>query len=192
LSQRAASSSSERPDLDWSQVKETINMLTLAVSQVECTMSDGEKSITELTESFTFIANQLKEVIDESPAKEGNEDTSELQSMKLSAADIHKQIMNAIIAFQFYDRLTQRLDHVKRDLGWLSELVSDPQQLFNPSCWSKLQHDIMSNYTMEEERIMFQHIMDGATVEEALAIYQHHFTEKADEDDGSGDEIELF
>ncbi len=106
-------------------------MLTLAMSQVECTMTDGEKSVTEL------------------------------ESIKISAAEMHQQIMSAIIAFQFYDRLTQRLDHVKRELGWLSSLVSDPQQLYNPLAWSKLQEHIMSNYTMEEERIMFQHIMNG-------------------------------
>jgi hypothetical protein len=189
LSNNPVVSTAKKPDLDWSQVRETINMLTLAVSQVECTMTDGEKSVTELTQSFTFIANQLKEVI-ESPEKD--QGSTDLETLKLSASDIHQQIMNAIVAFQFYDRLTQRLDHVKRDLSWLSNLVSDPQQLYNPLAWSKLQEDIMSNYTMEDERIMFQHIMNGATVEEALDIYQHHFSNKKDDSDNTSDEIELF
>jgi hypothetical protein len=30
----------------------------------------------------------------------------------------------------------------------------------------------------EEERIMFKHIMNGASVDEALKIYQHHFDAK--------------
>ena len=189
MSNNPTSSTAKNPDLDWSQVKETINMLTLAVSQVECTMTDGEKSITELTQSFTYIASQLKEVIDAHSNK--NKD-SNLESIKLSTEEIHQQIMGAIVAFQFYDRLSQRLDHVKRDLSWLSNLVSDPQQLYNPLAWSKLQEDIMSNYTMEEERIMFQHIMKGASVEEALEIYQHHFITKKEEGDITNDEIELF
>jgi formylmethanofuran dehydrogenase subunit E-like metal-binding protein len=192
LSNNPAVSTAKKPDLDWSQVRETINMLTLAVSQVECTMTDGEKSVTELTQSFTFIANQLKEVIDSHQGEENSKSDINIESLKLSASDIHQQIMSAIVAFQFYDRLTQRLDHVKRDLSWLSNLVSDPQQLYNPLAWSKLQEDIMSNYTMEEERIMFQHIMSGATVEEALEIYQHHFSNKKDESDDTSDEIELF
>jgi len=194
LSNNISSSTAKKPDLDWSQVRETINMLTLAVSQVECTMTDGEKSITELTQSFTYIASQLKDVInnhDNTPPTE-EQDPTKLKSMKLSAVDIHQQIMNAIVAFQFYDRLSQRLDHVKRDLGWLSELVSDSSQLYNPSAWSKLQEDIMSNYSMEEERIMFQHIMNGASVEEALEIYQHHFINKKDDTDDTTDEVELF
>lgn len=180
-------SSADKPDLDWSQVRETINMLTLAVSQIECTMTDGEKSVAELTQSFTYIASQLQNLIEQNDLKDNKE-----KEENISASEIHQQVMNAIIAFQFYDRLTQRIDHVKRDLTWLSELVSDPQQLYNPEAWSKLQKDISSNYTMEEERIMFEHIMKGASVEEALAVYQHHFSNKKDPDDDTGDEIDLF
>jgi len=191
-----APSTAKHPDLDWSQVRETINMLTLAVSQVECTMLDGEKSINELTGSFTFIASQLRELLDYHTNAELIEDkspdTKALEKFKLGTEEIHKQVMSAIVAFQFYDRLSQRLDHVKRDLSWLSRLVSDPAQLYNPSAWSKLQEDIMSNYTMEEERIMFQHIMKGATVEEALEIYHHHFSTRKEEGDNTNDEIELF
>lgn len=192
MSERANLSTAQNPDLDWSQVRETINMLTLAVSQVECTMTDGEKSVTELTSSFTYIATQLQSIVENASPSENNKTDSELESVKSSAADIHQHVVNAIVAFQFYDRLSQRLDHVKRDLGWLSELVSDPQQLYNPNAWKKLQQDIMSNYSMDEERIMFQHIMDGASVDEALDIYHHHFSAGKDEGDTTNDEIELF
>ena len=186
------SSTPIKPDSDWSQVRETINMLTLAVSQVECTMTDGEKSIDELTQSFTYIANQLKGVIN-SYDEDIDTQPASLKSLKLSATDIHQQIMNAIVAFQFYDRLSQRLDHVKRNLSWLSDLFSNPQQLHDPSAWTKLQTDIMSNYSMEDERIMFQHIMEGASVEEALDIYRHHFeSNKTSNNDSTNDEIELF
>lgn len=194
---RASSSSSSNPDLDWSQVRETINMLTLAVSQIECTMTDGEKSVAELTQSFTYIASKLQEIVEQSSdtdLKSGNqkENAEGEQSLSISAQDIHQRVVNAIISFQFYDRLSQRLDHVKRDLSWLSSLVSNPQELYNPNAWHKLQEDIMSNYTMEEERLMFQHIMNGASVEEALEVYHHHFNKEKDADDQSGDEIDLF
>ncbi|MFT5719428.1 MAG: hypothetical protein ACJAWS_001755 [Oleiphilaceae bacterium] len=189
MSSSPKTSTANKPDLDWSQVRETINMLTLAVSQVECTMTDGEKSIAELTHSFTFIANQLQNIVDTKSKKTAEE---QLNTIKENAADIHQKVVTATIAFQFYDRLTQRLDHVKRDLSWLSSLVSSPDQLYNPEAWQKLQTDIMSNYTMEEERLMFEHIMNGASVESALEIYNHHFNRVKDDDDQTNDEIELF
>ena len=189
LSSSPTSSTADKPDLDWSQVRETINMLTLAVSQVECTMTDGEKSITELTQSFTYIANQLQSIVN---TKSSESAETQLHTIKENAADIHQKVVTATIAFQFYDRLTQRLDHVKRDLSWLSDLVSNPNQLYNPEAWKKLQTDIMSNYTMEEERLMFEHIMNGASVESALEIYHHHFNSKKDDNDETTDEVELF
>lgn len=181
-------SSASKPDLDWSQVRETINMLTLAVSQIECTMTDGEKSVSELTQSFTYIAGKLQEMVEANKAS----DDASTQEQQITAQDVHQRVVNAIISFQFYDRLSQRLDHVKRDLSWLSELVSSPEMLYNPMAWQKLQEDIMSNYTMEEERLMFQHIMNGASVQEALEIYRHHFEKETEDDDSSSDEIDLF
>ena len=197
MQSNAGSSTAAKPDLDWSQVRETINMLTLAVSQIECSMTDGEKSVSELSQSFTFIASELQRFIEEQHDKQTTDkaaaglDNKEL-GKKTNAKDIHTQVVNAIISFQFYDRLTQRLNHVKRDLNELSELVSNPNELYNPNAWKKLQSDIISNYTMEEERIMFQHIMNGATVEEALEVYHHHFKANLDKDDESGDQVDLF
>ena len=57
-------SSSQRPDLDWSQVRETINMLTLAVAQMEASINDGDQSVGDLSNPFTFIANNIALLID--------------------------------------------------------------------------------------------------------------------------------
>lgn len=181
-------STAHKPDLDWSQVRETITMLTLAVAQIESTMSEGDRSVAEVTQAFTVIASQLNQLVHENAADTASTD----KPGHMSAAEIHRQVVNAIVNFQFYDRLSQRLNHVKRDLNWLSELVSSPEQLYNPSAWKKLQDDIASNYSMEEERIMFQHIMQGASVEQALEIYRHHFSSARDNDTRNTDEVELF
>lgn len=195
-------SSANRPDLDWSQVRETINMITLAVAQIEGSMKDGEKSVAELTESFTYIASKLGNLANSGKTlqntatqdqQEQQEQQETIDNIRDESQDIHNKVSNAIVAFQFYDRLSQRLDHVKRDLMSLSNVINSPEQLYNPLAWNKLQQDIASNYTMEAERIMFEHIMKGATIEQALDIYKHHFSENNElNDDNSGDEIELF
>ncbi len=182
--------SSKTFDLNARQLRETIDMLTLTVSQVERTMTLGENSVTALSQSFIDIANQLKQLTVEKNNEFNEINNLDTQNQKID--DIHKQVMTTITAFQFYDRISLRLDHLKSDLSWLSNIVSDPNQISNPSSWSKLQEDIMSNYTMEEERIMFQHILKGSSVEEALEIYSHHFKSAIDESDSNSDEIALF
>ena len=157
-------------------------------------MKDGEKAVSALSESFTYIATQLQSLIDKGDSLGNDNQTTTnsktISEIKENTVDIHTKVNNAIIAFQFYDRLTQRLEHAKRDLSWLGKVISDPVQLYNPSSWKKLQDDIASNYSMEEERIMFEQIMSGSSVEEALETYRHHFA-KDDESD-NGDDIELF
>ena len=185
------SSNANRPDLDWSQVKETINMLTLAVAQIESSMKESETAVANLTETFTSVATKIHNLANTSQALEDSapdKQQNTLQLIKSNSTNINAEISNAIIAFQFYDRLSQRLDHVKRNLLSLSDVINTPEQLYNPLAWKKLQSDISSNHTVEAERIMFEHIMNGASIDQALEVYKHHF-DKGSEDD---DDIELF
>ncbi|MBL3617979.1 MAG: hypothetical protein JMN26_09620, partial [gamma proteobacterium endosymbiont of Lamellibrachia anaximandri] len=50
-----APSTAKQPDLDWSQVRETMRMLNLAVAQIDMAMREGEESIQTLSESFTSM-----------------------------------------------------------------------------------------------------------------------------------------
>lgn len=189
-------SNANNPDLDWSQVRETINMITLAVAQIESSMKEGEESVSDLTEAFTYVASKLSNLAQSGKDLQDTDKSKQqdiINNIRDESEDIHTQVSSAIVAFQFYDRLSQRLEHVKRDLMWLSNVISTPEQLYNPTAWNKLQQDIASNYTMEAERIMFEHIMKGATIEQALEIYKHHFDTSSDmKDDTTGDDIELF
>jgi hypothetical protein len=83
----------------------------------------------------------------------------------------------------------QRLDHVCHSLSGLSELVGDNARLYNPAEWSALQEAIRSKYTMAEERAMFDAVMAGATVQDALQTYM---ASRMQEVEDSGGEIELF
>jgi hypothetical protein len=106
-----------------------------------------------------------------------------------NARQVAQKVHQAIIAFQFYDKLVQRLDHVCHSLSGLSGLVSDTSRLYNPAEWSALQELIRSKYTMAEERGMFDAVMAGATVEEAL---KHYMATRMQQVEDSGGEIELF
>ena len=189
------SSTADRPDLDWSQIRETISMLTLAVAQIETTLTDGTQSVGELTDSFTQIASDADEITNLTSNLNSNEGLIEYKDKVLTAAmSISEKLHQAVIAFQFYDRISQRLDHVSTSLDKLGHVISNPASLYSPSSWLTLQDDIKSSYTMEAERLMFEHIMQGNTVEEALQIYQHHFSldnESKDTEEDDND-VELF
>jgi hypothetical protein len=91
----------------------------------------------------------------------------------------------AIIAFQFYDRLVQRMDHVCHSLSQLGGLVDDRSRLYNPDAWVDLQSAIRSKYTTPEEHAMFQAVLNGVPVEQAVEQFMA-------EKQSQGSDIELF
>lgn len=189
-----ATSSAKTSEQDWSHVKETITMLYLAVCQIKSSLTDGDHSLNHLTDSFTALANHTREVDKQiQTIDQAAEIATVRQSLTDTASDMQLKIAEAVTAFQFYDRISQRLDHVANGLESMSSLLADPRKLNNPKAWQRIQREVKSSYTMESERLMFEHILRGASVQEALQIYRHHFENEVTLDTNADeDEIELF
>ncbi|TRW89944.1 hypothetical protein [Candidatus Methylobacter oryzae] len=175
-------SNSYNPDLDWTQVRETSRMLILSAIQVEDMLAESDISVNTLTESFTSIVEHMQAINNYLLAL----DSCEIREEALACcAETTDKIQASIIAFQFYDRMQQCLQHVTSNLKGLSELVQDPNRLYSPAEWREFQHEIRSRYTMESEKLMFDAIVRGKSVHEALAIKNAHQEEQSDN-------IELF
>ncbi|HHH48800.1 MAG TPA: hypothetical protein ENK51_07935 [Gammaproteobacteria bacterium] len=180
--QRFQPSPAARPDLDWSQVRETVMMLNVAVAQISNAMQDGDESVKTLTESFTAMMDNIAAIqstLETLPAESRQRDDISRRCDAISG-----QMQTVIVAFQFYDKLNQRLGHLTDSLASLGGLVASPEQLYNPQAWKALQADIKSRYTLEADKAMFDAILNGASIEEAL-----HLGRKRDE---SEEDIELF
>jgi len=181
------SSSAERPDLDWSQVKETVLMLKLAAAQVEFSLGEGSNSVNTLTDSFTSMAGSIKaiELSASDMFEKYNVEQADQEVVITNCDQVTGKMQQAIIAFQFYDKLVQRLDHVVNSLTTLGDLVSDPARLYSPVEWRALQEAIRSRYTMANERELFDAILSGESIEQVIER-MHEVATQADDD------IELF
>jgi hypothetical protein len=67
----------------------------------------------------------------------------------------------------------------------LSELVGDQGRLFNPGEWVALQQRIKAKYTTADEVAMFEAVMQGMPVHEAIDKFMAEMKDK-------NDDIELF
>jgi hypothetical protein len=170
-------STSAKPDLNWSQVKETVLMLNVAVSHIERTMRDGDDSINTLVESFTPLVGKTQII---HKAAENLPETDEKSTILGNCRDISAKMNGAIVALQFYDKLSQRLSHISHALGSMAELVHDSKRLFDPYEWHGLQQMIKSKYTNEPDRDMFDAILNGASVEEALKLAENQKSADSD------------
>ncbi len=188
-----AGSTAHNPDLDWSQVRETILMLALAVAQIEMSMRDSDESVEVLSNSFTSMVGQVKMIEKTVASLPNTAETADAKAAMVgSCATVGEMMRAAIVAFQFYDKLTQRLSHVSSSLGTLADLISDTRRLYNPYEWLGMQEKIKSRYTMVEEGLMFDAIMQGKTVRQALALYVQAIQDKKRQTASGGEDIELF
>jgi len=180
-------SSAHNPDLDWSQVRETVLMLELAAGQIEAAMRDGDNSVETLTDAFTSLAGYVHGLASELDTLPEEGETARIKhGLKAQAGQVSAMVGQSIIAFQFYDKLVQRLAHVCHSLSALSGLVVDRNKLYSPHEWVALQEKIRARYTTREEIEMFEAVMDGTPVKDALASYMAGKHDRGDED------IELF
>lgn len=180
---------SKLSDPDWDQVRETIVMLNLAVAQVEYSMTDGDESIDVLTESFTSMSSGIQGISKaiQSFAKFSDIDPVLHKEVTAQCDDLKSEMQSSIMAFQFYDKLVQRLSHVRDSMTHLTDLIGDESKLNSNNAWADLQKGIRQAYTMEEDKKLFDAIMAGEPIAKALKEMVKQKQSVSDDDD-----IELF
>ena len=174
------------PDPDWNRARKTVLMIELSAGQIEAAMKDSNTSVEVLTDVFTTMAGYMRMINDTVAAlpdkgELGDTKTNLLDSTENVSGMVHK----AIIAFQFYDKLVQRLSHVNNSLASLSALLNDKARANNPYEWAALQEKIRSKYTMREEVEMFDAVLGGMPVKDALEKFMTQMKDHSDD-------IELF
>jgi len=174
------------PEQDWSHVHETMLMLELAAGQIDAAMTESASSVDVLTGTFTAMAGSLAAIRAGLAGLPDEGTVGERKAALLAdAREVDGTAQQAIIAFQFYDRLSQRLAHVCASLADLSALVADPARARSRDEWVRLQESIRSKYTSAEERQMFEAVLAGVPVRDVLQRFVNDLKTR-------GDDIEFF
>jgi hypothetical protein len=159
-------------------------MLNLATAQVQYSMTDGDDSIQVLTDSFTAMSEGIHTIgkAVESFGKFSNIDPVLHDEVMQQCSEVSGKMQKSIMAFQFYDKLVQRLNHVRNSLQQLANLVADDESLHSKTAWQKLQTEVRAAYTMEEDRVLFDAILAGTPIDEVLQqMVQLKLTETQDD-----------
>ncbi|WP_228290832.1 MULTISPECIES: hypothetical protein [Shewanella] len=165
---------------NWVHVQETVKLLLLSMAQIELTLTDGDYNVTGLGQQFTDMASHLRQV-NLHLAQQPDTPTDIIRH----GISLETEIDKGVVAFQFYDRLSQRLQHVVTGLALTEELLCDEEQRLRVEAWEKIQQQIKTTYSLECERKMFDLVLQGTPLHEALALYRdEHLYRK--------DDIELF
>ena len=181
--------SGTEPSEDWTPEQQISRMLELCEAQMESALSESDVAVDALIKAFTSVSEStrsLDALLDKLPPEPGDAENANLGQQ---LAHVRKQMAHAVVAFQFYDKLTQRLGHVRYSLSTLAMFVCDSNQTRQREQWERLFGTLRRLYRTQEERDIFQLMVDGASGAEARAQAEHH--EEPRDADATG-EIELF
>lgn len=170
----------------WTPEQQIARLLALCEAQMESALSESDVAVEELIKSFAGLieaGQALGSLGDKTPADASPADLAgQLDALR-------KQTAAAVVAFQFYDKLTQRLGHVRYSLSALAMFVCDGAKSGEREQWRRMFSTLRRLYRTEEERELFKMMVEGASAEEAREhIQQATLTLRA----APTGEIEIF
>ncbi len=160
-----------------------ITLLQLAAAQLALSLKETEQPFDDLSKLFIQIVegyNSMESLI-------GSTRQSDISNLQLLHQQTQSKVRNAIVDFQFYDRMTQRLQHI---MGTIQDAIKTLEVKANGSEaeWHDIFEKIEKSYTMREEKQLFDSIRSGEGFETAVsALIERTFKKQA-----VGSEVELF
>jgi hypothetical protein len=170
----------------WTPEQQIARLLSLCEAQMESALSESDVAVEALVKSFAGLieAGQALGSLSETPPPEAG-----AADLARQLDTLRKQTAAAVVAFQFYDKLTQRLGHVRYSLSALAMFVCDRAKSGEREQWKRMFSTLRRLYRTEEERELFKLMVEGASAEEAREhIQQSTLTLRA----APTGEIEIF
>lgn len=180
------------------EVQETILVLNLSIAQIELSITEGDNSVNALIDSFRFMTQHIEEI------QSATEKMSEIETDDVVFHKQHSFLLNqtgelaqkmqqAIIAFQFYDKLSQRLGHVSHGLSGLAEIVSHEMRVKDEAEWNDFKQTVRRGTTMREEEELFELIFDQHIPSmQAIEIMKERMMKRMGQQQEEQEDIELF
>ena len=144
--------------------------LELGAAQLDAAVRESDARVDKLAAAVTAVASDAREL--ESLARglgapDPGDPSQARQRIAQLADALDEHVQSAITALQFYDKLIQRLTHVREGLAIPSDSglgASDPER----ANWDALLERVRGRYSMVEERVLFDFMMRGLGADQML------------------------
>jgi hypothetical protein len=127
--------------------------LNLGVAQLDAAVRESDAQVDKIAQSLAAIASDIQQL-----------DAERVASVRASVAA-------AVKALQFYDKLVQRLTHVRSGLAIPADATADLGVAAGVD-WNDILDQVRARYSMVEERVLFDFMMRGLRAEQMLKALQ--------------------
>lgn len=146
------------------------SFLELGAAQLESAMKDSDARVASLTSAVSHILERLTElqaVAAELPAATDPRGAALGDRLAAISSELELDARQAVVALQFYDKLIQRITHVRDGLTIPAEVIeAGPQQ--RSAAWNQLLEQVRGRYSMVEERVLFDFLIRGTGPREMM------------------------
>jgi hypothetical protein len=142
--------------------------LNLGVAQLDAAVRESDTQVDKIAQCLAAIATDLQQLEARAQAEAAAKCTDLATSMRAS-------LQAAVKALQFYDKLIQRLTHVRAGLAIPADATTDPTATATASAsidWDGILDQVRARYSMVEERVLFDFMMRGLRAEQMLKALQ--------------------
>ncbi len=141
--------------------REIHSFLELAFAQLDGAVKEADGRVDRLSHALVDLRKGLDEI---------TQLLAQHASPAMLAASIERmneEVSDAVVAMQFYDKLTQRLAHVREGLALPKALIdAGPQP--KSAHFDEVCAQIRARYSMVEERVVFDFLLRGTGPEQML------------------------
>jgi hypothetical protein len=150
--------------------EELRRFLELGAAQLDAAVRESDARVDKLASAVTAVATDARELKEQTLALE-SADAAQVERARTRirqlAEALAAHVQATITALQFYDKLTQRLAHVRDGLAIPSDSTADPARARSPD-WGAMLEQVRSRYSMVEERVLFDFMIRGLSADQML------------------------
>jgi hypothetical protein len=161
----------EAPDAGSTRIAaELRRFLELGAAQLDAAMREADARVSQLASAVTGVATEGRALADQVQRLESADPTEAARArgrIRELAEALTEHAGAAVTSLQFYDKLIQRLTHVRDGLAIPSDSTAEPSQGVN-SDWNAMLEQVRSRYSMVEERVLFDFMIRGLSADQML------------------------
>jgi hypothetical protein len=139
--------------------------LNLGVAQLDAAVRESDAQVDKIAQCLAAISADVQRF--EAGLPDGTANATGIEMVN----SVRASVQGVIKALQFYDKLIQRLTHVRSGLAIPADATSDPA-VAGKVDWNGILDQVRARYSMVEERVLFDFMMRGLRAEQMLKALQ--------------------
>jgi hypothetical protein len=140
--------------------------LNLGVAQLDAAVRESDAQVDKIAQCLASIAADVQRY-EASLPPDGKEDASGRELV----TSVRASVQGVIRGLQFYDKLIQRLTHVRSGLAIPADATAESAAAAKAD-WNNILDQVRARYSMVEERVLFDFMMRGLRAEQMLKALQ--------------------